>query len=124
LFAVGAVHECSETFGGQAAFHSGVIFEDVENDATNCSKVLRRAGFAGLVVIFAEAGVQDSVALILNTPVLTDCFLKQLGVALDTTQIIATFSLSLLSRRHYSGVSFYHNETLEFGPTFADFCVH
>jgi len=66
-----------------------------------------------LVVIFSEAGVQDPVALIFDTPMLSDRFLKVGRRLLFAAEVVATLLFSLLSRRHDCGVGFNDDETWE-----------
>ena len=84
--AVGAIHEGAASFCGKASFHTGLVFEDVEYDAPDRSKVLRCVAFPGPVVILSKAGVQDPAALIFETPMQANCFLKKVSILLTAVR--------------------------------------
>ena len=72
-------------------------------------------------MIFTEAGVQNPVALIFDTPMLADHFLKVGHPLLFAAEVVASFFFELLSRRYDCGVGFNHDQTYKTSPALADF---
>ena len=83
-----------EAFSVDPAFGSLVLPEQVEGDAVEHGKILRRMAGAFAVEVFAEADVEHPVQFVFDAPVLADSAVQSRRIGLEAGDVIADFMLT------------------------------
>lgn len=87
-----------EPFPLDSSFGGFVLFEDVECDAVEQGKVLRRVSGTLSAEVFAETDIQCPVQLVFDAPVLTDGAVQPRRVGLEAGDVVAGFALGFAGR--------------------------
>ena len=77
----------------------------------------------GLVVVFAEGGVQDPVAAVLDAPMLTNVALERGRGFVEAADVVTDFSVDFVAVE-LSHLGFDVNQAAEIAPFSADLGVH